>query len=110
MMLEVTCRNVELTERTRAAMDRKASKLSTYLRDPAEIHVHLRRERHTYVAELSARGPGQRFQAHAEGDSARTAFDAASARLLRTMKRARKRNLDQVHTHVERIDGFRESA
>jgi ribosomal subunit interface protein len=110
MRLELTCRDVELTERMHARIERKAAKLATHLRDPGELHLTLRRERHSVRAELVARGTSQRLQSHAEGKTVRQAVDGAVSRLLRSLKRSRERSLDQVHHGVNREDGFKASA
>lgn len=110
MKLEVTCRNVEMSERLHARMERKADKLATHLREPSELHVTLQRERHEVRAELDARGAGQRFHAHASGSTARQAIDAAVSRLLRTMKRSRERNLDHHHGVIDREELYQATA
>jgi len=101
MKLDVSFRNVELTEKERDALKlrarRKFEKVARYLKDPNEAALTLTAVRHTRVADLQVKASGDQFFGAKVDDAADwvSAIDAIMNKLARTVRRRKERQRDR---------------
>jgi len=94
--VEIQARNMQLTEKVKTYVDKKATKLDHYLPALEEAHVQFtyhksaRNTAERNVVEITVRGKGMILRTEERGDEALAAFDAA---------------LDHMHRQIERYKG-----
>jgi len=91
--LEITARNMEVTDRIRDYINKKVSKLDRYLGDIDEIKVDLafvksvRSSTDRNVAQITARGKGFILRAEERSEEIFAAFDIALEKMQRQIER-----------------------
>ncbi|MFC2028525.1 ribosome hibernation-promoting factor, HPF/YfiA family [Chloroflexota bacterium] len=91
--LEISARNMEVTDRIRSYIDKKVAKLDRYLSDIDEIKVDLayvksvRSSTDRNVAQITARGRGFILRAEERADEIFAAFDIALEKMQRQVER-----------------------
>jgi len=95
MNLDVTFRHLEHSDELRDLVERKATKVGRFLRDPVDAHVVLHEERHRSAVEVTMTGAGDNpFVAHGEAEDMRSAIDAAMHKVESAVRRAHDRRVD----------------
>jgi putative sigma-54 modulation protein len=91
--LEITSRELDLTDRIRDYVAKKVGKLDRYLSSVESMAVELeyaksaRSATDRYIAQITARGKGFILRAEERADDIRTALDAAVDKMQRRMER-----------------------
>jgi putative sigma-54 modulation protein len=96
MQLQVTGRNVELSDSIRTYAEKKLGKLEKQLRDGTPVELHLSAEKNPsiaadHVAEATVRLKGNVLHARAAAPDMKAAIDELSAKLVRQVKQAREK-------------------
>lgn len=111
MALEVSFRNVELTEEERDELKqrstRKFAKVSRYLKDPIEAYLVLHQEKHRHVAELQVHAAGDRyFGAKVDTNDWVSAVDGIMNKLARTVRRHKERGSKKRRGNNVEVEAF----
>ena len=91
--IEITARNMRLTDNTRDYVEKKASKLERYLQEIDEIRVELshiksaRSAQDRQVAQITAHGKGFILRSEERSDDIHAAFDTALDKVQRQIDR-----------------------
>jgi putative sigma-54 modulation protein len=91
--VEVSARNMRLTDNTREYVEKKAAKLERYLQEIGEIRIELshnktaRNAKDRQVAQITVRGKGYLLRAEERADDLHVAFDAALDKMQRQIER-----------------------
>jgi putative sigma-54 modulation protein len=91
--LEITARNMEVTDRIREYVHKKVSKLDRHFEDIDEIKVDfsfvrsVRSSTDRHVAQITARGRGFMLRAEESADETFAAFDTALEKMQRQVER-----------------------
>lgn len=96
MQLQVTGRNLELTDAIRSYAEKKLAKLEKQLRDGTPVELHLSAEKNPsisadHVAEATVRLKGNVLHARAAAPDMKAAIDELCTKLLRQVKQAREK-------------------
>lgn len=106
MEVIMTARNAAITERFRAHVEERQAKIEALADDPQVFKICLSRHHDAHGApgpdrvELTVTGRGPLVRAEADGADKYVAFDAAFARLLERLRRARDRR--KIHHGARR--------
>ncbi len=105
MQIDYTCRNVNLDDRLRAAIELKLEKLARFLEEPVEVKVLLDIEKHRHLAGVHITHRLGVIQAQEENQgSLQDAVHLALERGEKQARRSRKKRVDQ-RRRSERGDG-----
>lgn len=91
--LEISARNMEVTDRIRDYVDKKVAKLDRHFDDIEDIKVDLafaksvRSSTDRYIAQITARGRGFMLRSEEQADEIFAAFDIALEKMQRQVKR-----------------------
>lgn len=91
--VEISARNMRLTDNTREHVEKKAAKLERYLQEIGEIRIELshnktaRNAKDRHVAQITVRGKGYLLRAEERADDLHVAFDAALDKMQRQIER-----------------------
>jgi putative sigma-54 modulation protein len=88
MQIDYTCRNVQLDNRLREAIEQKLEKVARFLEEPVEVKVVLEIEKHRHLAEVHITHRLGVIQAQEESDG--NLHDAVHLALERGEKQARR--------------------
>ncbi len=92
MEIRITGKGLEVTERIKDWVVRKASKLERYVPRLVESHVILKKEKYFFIAEITSLGP--QLRVYGEGrhkGNLYTAIDTACERVEKQLKKFREK-------------------
>lgn len=92
MEIQITGKNIEITEGIKNWVFRKTSKLEKYVPRLVEAHVIVKKEKYFYVAEITALA--KHLRVYGEGNDKEnlyTAIDLACLRVVKQLKKFREK-------------------
>ena len=98
MNVEITGRNMELTDELKDFVNKKLATLNRVLEDPIDVHVVLTQDKHRFKAEMHVSSPQQKLDGSEEtGD-----FKASIGQVVDKLEKQARRHKEKVQSHKHR--------
>ncbi|MFH1312250.1 MAG: ribosome-associated translation inhibitor RaiA [Candidatus Eisenbacteria bacterium] len=95
MRIEITARELELTDSMREHIEERLTKLRKYFEGVLECHVYAHLERFIYKFEIKLHGTGFDLFAEAHAEDLHAAFEKAAERMERQVKKQKDKIKDR---------------